>query len=77
MDHTLALQTNTIDKYLLNELQPEERAAFEEHMFDCPECAARVKEDFAMISDLKEVLREPPPPAPAGKLRKNGKQRVA
>jgi hypothetical protein len=61
MDHTLALQTNTINKYLLNELQPEERAAFEEHLFDCPECAARVKEDFALISELKEVLREPTP----------------
>jgi hypothetical protein len=61
MDHTLAHQTNTIDKYLLSELSQEERLAFEEHMFDCPECAAKVKEDFAMISDLKTVLQEPLP----------------
>jgi len=61
MDHKLALQTKSIDKYLLNDLAQEERLAFEEHMFDCPECAAQVKEDFAMIADLKTVLAEPRP----------------
>lgn len=61
MEHTLAHQTNTIDKYLLSELSQEERLAFEEHMFDCPECAAKVKQDFAMIDDLKSVLEEPSP----------------
>ncbi len=61
MEHTLAQQTNTIDKYFLNELSLDERQAFEEHMFDCPECAERVRDDFAMISDLKSVLAEPAP----------------
>ncbi len=28
-------------------------------MFDCPECAAKVKDDFAMLDDLKAVLSEP------------------
>jgi hypothetical protein len=63
MKHTLAHQTNhpdrnKIDKYLLSDLTHEDRLAFEEHMFDCPECAAEVKESFAMIGDLKTVLRE-------------------
>ena len=61
MDHKLAHQTKTIDKYLLDELPQEERLAFEEHMFDCPACAAKVKDDFGMISDLKEVLAEATP----------------
>lgn len=61
MDHTLAQQTKIIDKYLLDELSHEERSAFEEHMFDCPACAARVKNDFAMVSGLKAVLAEPRP----------------
>jgi hypothetical protein len=65
MQHTLAHQTNTIDKYLMRELSHEERLAFEEHMFECPECAAKVKEDYNMIADLKAVLREPPPQAQA------------
>ena len=63
MKHTLAHQTNNpdqdlIDKYLINDLAHEERLAFEDHMFDCPECAAQVKEGFAMIAGLKAVLRE-------------------
>jgi hypothetical protein len=61
MEHTLAYQTNTIDKYLMRELSDEERLAFEEHLFDCPECAAKVTEDYEMIADLKAVLKEPPP----------------
>jgi len=65
MEHTLAHQTNTIDKYLMSELPHEERLAFEEHMFDCPECAAKVTEDYDMIADLKAVLREPLPSAQA------------
>jgi len=60
MDTTLAHQTNTIDKYLMGDLTHEERLAFEEHMFDCPKCAARVREDFALIANLKQVLREEP-----------------
>jgi hypothetical protein len=63
MEHILAHQTNTIEKYLMSELSHEERLAFEEHLFDCPECAAKVKEDFDMIADLKAVLREPQPRA--------------
>lgn len=59
MDHTLASKTNTIDKYLMSELTHEERLAFEEHIFDCLECAARVKEDFSIIAGLKAVLQEP------------------
>ena len=61
MYYTLVQQTKSIDKYLLDELTREERLTFEEHMFDCPECAAQVKEDFAMVSDLKAVLAESTP----------------
>jgi hypothetical protein len=65
MEHTLAHQTTTIDKYLMSELSHEERSAFEEHLFECQECAERVTEDYDMIADLKAVLREPPPRAQA------------
>jgi hypothetical protein len=61
MEHTLAHQTNKIDKYLMSELSHEERLAFEEHLFDCPECAAQITEDYNIIADLKAVLREPAP----------------
>lgn len=72
MDHTLAQQTNTLDKYLLNELTLDERAVFEEHMFDCADCAAKVQDDFAMISDLKSVLAEPRPIAAAQAAKPSG-----
>jgi hypothetical protein len=75
MEHTLAHQTNTIDKYLLSELSQEERLAFEEHMFDCPECAAKVREDFAMIADLKAVLEEPLPAAKMHSVKASGSWR--
>ena len=58
MNHELARKTNMIDKYLLDELNEQDRAAFEEHMFDCQECASQVKNDFAMLNSLREVLRE-------------------
>jgi hypothetical protein len=58
MDHTSVIQT--IDRYLSKDLTEPERLAFEEHMFDCPECAAQVEADFAMIADIKAVLREEP-----------------
>jgi anti-sigma-K factor RskA len=38
--------------YVLGALSPEERAAFEEHLFDCAACAARVAE----LQGLPELL---------------------
>jgi hypothetical protein len=58
MDHTLAQKTNTVDKYLMSDLTHDERLDFEEHMFECPDCAAQVKQGFEMIDGLKQVMRE-------------------
>jgi hypothetical protein len=58
MDHTLAQKTNTVDKYLMSDLTHDERLAFEEHMFECPDCAAQVKQGFEMIDAFKHVMRE-------------------
>ena len=43
----------------MSEMTHEERLAFEEHLFDCPECATLLTEDSALIDGLKAVLREP------------------
>jgi hypothetical protein len=43
---------------MLNELSPEERAEFEEHMFDCQQCSSLVRDNFTVVGNLKEVLRE-------------------
>jgi len=43
MDHQEALRLQAVEKYLLDELTTELRQQFEEHYFDCPECATGVK----------------------------------
>lgn len=60
MDHKLAEETGTVERYLLNELAPEERLAFEEHLFDCPVCGDLVRNGAISIDNVREVLREEP-----------------
>jgi hypothetical protein len=60
MDHRTADQQQAAQKYLLDELPANQRAEFEEHLFDCPLCAEQVRQDFTVVENLKEVLREQP-----------------
>ncbi len=48
MDHNYIEEQNIPDRYLLGKLPPEERARFEDHFIDCPECLDRLEtaEDF-------------------------------
>ena len=46
------------ERYLLEELSPELREAFEEHMFECPECALDVRAGNVFLSEAKEQLPE-------------------
>ena len=39
MDHEAAVQQMVVEQYLLDELAPELRDEFEEHLFDCAECS--------------------------------------
>ena len=39
MDHDEAVRTLATEEYLLGELNPEVRDQFEEHVFDCQQCA--------------------------------------
>lgn len=48
------------ERYLLNELSDDESAAFEEHLFDCQECAADIRAGAAMMEAGREVVREAP-----------------
>ncbi len=60
MDHKLAEKNSTVERYLLNELPPDERLAFEEHLFDCPVCGELVRNGAISIDNIKEVLRDEP-----------------
>jgi hypothetical protein len=56
MDHGEARQQMLAEKYLLNELPPETRDAFEEHFFDCPECAFDLRAGSAFVNEAKVQL---------------------
>jgi Putative zinc-finger len=58
MEHRVAEQTNAVETYLLDEFTPEERANFEEHLFDCPICGERVRQGAMAIENMKQVFRE-------------------
>jgi hypothetical protein len=58
MDHEVVVRKKMTEKYLLNELDSESRDEFEEHFFDCPECAFDVRAGSAFVEQTKNVLAE-------------------
>lgn len=56
MNHEQAIQEMATERYLLDELSPELRDAFEEHMFDCPDCAFDVRAGNVFLTEAKEQL---------------------
>lgn len=56
MNHSDALQTFAAERYLLNELSAPEREAFEEHYFECQECAMDVRAASAFIGQARREL---------------------
>jgi hypothetical protein len=78
MDHSEAVQQMAAERYLLDELTPKAREAFEEHLFDCPECALDLRAGAAFVEEAKAQLPELtsslPAPAPA-RSRKSGARR--
>ena len=58
MDHGEALQQKATERYLLDELDPEVKDQFEEHLFDCQECALDVRAAAMFVEQSKVVLAE-------------------
>jgi len=56
MNHGEAVQQMATERYLLNEFTPEAREAFEEHLFDCQECAFDLRMGTAFIAEAKAQL---------------------
>jgi hypothetical protein len=53
------------ERYLLNELTPDAREAFEAHLFDCPECALDLRAGAAFVEEAKTQLPEIASASPA------------
>jgi hypothetical protein len=59
MTHEDALQEMAVERYLLGELSGTSLESFEEHLFECSECAADVKTGMAFIDAARIELRTP------------------
>jgi hypothetical protein len=72
MDHNEAVRLKITERYLLDELDSEQREQFEEHFFDCQECALDVRAGAMFVVQTKAALAEKPVTTPkpeAGKSR--------
>lgn len=68
MTHSEAVNQMAAERYLLGELPVEVRDAFEEHLFDCPECAFDIRAGVAFVDEasvqLPGLTANPPVSAP-------------
>jgi hypothetical protein len=62
MEHTQAVETKAVERYLLGELAPSSREEFEKHFFDCKECSEDLRIGTLFLDTTKEVLATDPVP---------------
>jgi anti-sigma factor RsiW len=65
MEHQQAVQEMAVERYLLDELAPELRDEFEEHLFDCAECSLDLRAGAAFVEEAKLQLPTLASSAPA------------
>ena len=58
MEHDEAIRSGAAERYVARELSPAERDAFEDHFFDCKECAEDVRFELTFAANAREVWRE-------------------
>src|ERR1700739_2223800 len=56
MDHDEAVRQKATERYLLDELDPELRDQFEEHLFDCQDWALDVRAAAMFVEQTKVIL---------------------
>lgn len=58
MDHEAVVRQKMTERYLLNELDPDVRDEFEDHFFDCPDCARDMRAGSEFVEHTKIILGE-------------------
>jgi anti-sigma factor RsiW len=58
MTHEDAIESQAVERYLLQEMSEDEREIFEEHYFDCHVCAADVTDGTRMMIAGRAVVEE-------------------
>ena len=66
MEHPEVTETMAVARYLLGEMNDDEKNAFAEHLFGCPVCAEEVKDGAVMIDSLR-AERRAAQPAPSSR----------
>lgn len=56
MNHSEAVEQMAAERYLLDELTPDTRDAFEEHAFDCQDCALDLRAGALFVQEAKAQL---------------------
>jgi hypothetical protein len=69
MDHHLAVKSQACEKYLLGELSPDLRDAYEEHYFSCAECATQLRMAAELVGAAQQIFAQTPAPAVAAGAR--------
>jgi anti-sigma factor RsiW len=64
MNHALSIETKAAERYLLGELLPMERDAFEQHFFECAKCASDVCAGSALAHGAHAFFSEVPVETP-------------
>jgi hypothetical protein len=58
MDHDYAVKSEACEKYLLGELSPELRDAYEDHYFSCAECAVQLRSAVETFGASRQIFAE-------------------
>lgn len=58
MDHNYAIENHTAERYLLQDLDEQERDAYEEHFFSCSACAEEVRTASEFLESAKQVVQD-------------------
>jgi len=73
MDHDEAMRLQAVERYIAHQLSPDEERKFEEHFFDCRQCAEDVNFETTFAANVRAAIQEPVPerraiaePRPAG-----------
>ena len=59
MDHSQAIETQAAERYLLGELSASEAEDFEQHYFECTDCAEAVESGGVFIANARAVMGRP------------------
>ena len=59
MEHSESVETMAAERYALGEMTLEERDQFEEHFFDCRECAPSVRDEVSIAVATHHLIPKP------------------